>query len=159
MKKGFTLIELLAVIVILAVIALILTPAISKIVENAKKATAKESTIYYVDAVEKQMAISKFNKVKVINPGEYDVLTLKNEYDVYVKGKYPASGTVTVGEDSVIEAEICVNKYLVNYKDKTATVLRKCDEPEPEVIDASMVQYSEDKTVADVLDELHERMN
>ena len=36
-KKGFTLIELLAVIVILAVIALIVTPTIFKILENFKK--------------------------------------------------------------------------------------------------------------------------
>ena len=37
MKKGFTLIELLAVIVILAIIALIATPIVLNIVENAQR--------------------------------------------------------------------------------------------------------------------------
>ena len=36
-KKGFTLIELLAIIVILAIIAVITTPIILNIIENAKK--------------------------------------------------------------------------------------------------------------------------
>ena len=36
-KRGFTLIELLAVIILLTVIALIATPAIINIIENARK--------------------------------------------------------------------------------------------------------------------------
>ena len=43
-NKGFTLIELLAVIVILAIIALIATPTILGVVENARKGAA-ESTV------------------------------------------------------------------------------------------------------------------
>ena len=37
MKKGFTLIELLAVIIILAIIALIATPIILNVIDDAKK--------------------------------------------------------------------------------------------------------------------------
>ncbi len=40
MKKGFTLIELLAVIIILAIVALIATPIILDVVEDARKSTA-----------------------------------------------------------------------------------------------------------------------
>ena len=40
-KKGFTLVELLAVIVILAIIALITTPLILNVIENAKKGNYK----------------------------------------------------------------------------------------------------------------------
>lgn len=43
-KKGFTLIELLAVIVILAIIALITVPVVIKIIDNAKKGAAENST-------------------------------------------------------------------------------------------------------------------
>ena len=43
-KKGFTLIELLAVIVILAIIALITVPTVIKIINNAKKGAAEDST-------------------------------------------------------------------------------------------------------------------
>ena len=50
MKKGFTLIELLAVIVILAIIALILTPTINEIVGNAKKAGFKSSVNNIIDS-------------------------------------------------------------------------------------------------------------
>ena len=42
-NKGFTLIELLAVIVILAIIALIATPVILNIIEDARKSAAERS--------------------------------------------------------------------------------------------------------------------
>lgn len=52
MKKGFTLIELLAVIVILAILALIVTPIISGVISDAKKSAAARSLEGYVQAVE-----------------------------------------------------------------------------------------------------------
>ena len=42
-NKGFTLVELLAVIVILALIALIATPIILNVINDAKKQAAKDS--------------------------------------------------------------------------------------------------------------------
>ena len=59
MKKGFTLIELLAVIVILAIIALIATPIILGIINNAKEESDKRSTELYVKAVE--LAVARKN--------------------------------------------------------------------------------------------------
>ena len=56
-NKGFTLIELLAVIVILAIIALIATPTILGVIETARKGSAEQSALGYIDAVEKQVAI------------------------------------------------------------------------------------------------------
>ena len=56
-KKGFTLIELLAVIVILTVIALISTPIVLKIIENARYWVAKSSAIGYVEASEKGVIV------------------------------------------------------------------------------------------------------
>ena len=51
-KKGFTLIELLAVIVILAVIALITTPIVLGIINDAKEASNLRSVEAYAKAVE-----------------------------------------------------------------------------------------------------------
>ena len=51
-KKGFTLIELLAVIVILAVIALIASPIILGIINDAREASRVRSVEAYADAVE-----------------------------------------------------------------------------------------------------------
>ena len=55
-KKGFTLIELLAVIVILAVIALIATPLIMNVINDARKNSAKDSAYGIVKAMETSMA-------------------------------------------------------------------------------------------------------
>src|SRR5574344_1921750 len=52
MKKGFTLIELLAVIVILAVIALISTPIIIGLIDDARKESFKSSAYGIVKAGE-----------------------------------------------------------------------------------------------------------
>ena len=51
-KKGFTLIELLAVIVILAIIALIATPIILSMINNARESAAKSSALGYVESIE-----------------------------------------------------------------------------------------------------------
>lgn len=55
-KKGFTLIELLAVIVILAVIALIATPLIMGVIDDAKMGAAENSAYGFVKAVENSIA-------------------------------------------------------------------------------------------------------
>src|SRR5574344_193832 len=49
-NEGFTLIELLAVIIILAVIALILVPVISGVIENSKKGALQSSTYGLISA-------------------------------------------------------------------------------------------------------------
>ena len=56
-KKGFTLIELLAVIVILAVIALIATPMIMGVIDEAREGAARSSAYAYIHAVENEIAI------------------------------------------------------------------------------------------------------
>lgn len=54
--KGFTLIELLAVIVILAVIALIATPIIMNVINDAKNGANKDSAYGIVKAIETEIA-------------------------------------------------------------------------------------------------------
>lgn len=55
-KKGFTLIELLAVIVILAVIALIATPIIMNVINDAKEGAEKDSAYGIIKTLETEIA-------------------------------------------------------------------------------------------------------
>ena len=57
MKKGFTLIELLAVIIILAIIALIATPIVTNVVNDAKKSTAESEANLIVSGINNNCAI------------------------------------------------------------------------------------------------------
>ena len=61
-KKGFTLVELLAVIVILAIIALIATPIILNVINDAKKEAAKDSFYGYMDAIEKAIIVNDIDE-------------------------------------------------------------------------------------------------
>jgi len=73
MKKGFTLIELLAVIVILAIIALIATPIVLKIIEDSKSNSDLRSAEMYLDAVDYAIARSTL-KGQNIASGTYNIL-------------------------------------------------------------------------------------
>ena len=61
-NKGFTLVELLAVIVILAIIALIATPIILNVINDAKKEAAKDSFYGYMDAIEKAIIVNDIDE-------------------------------------------------------------------------------------------------
>ena len=61
-KKGFTLVELLAVIVILAIIALIATPIILNVINDAKKEAAKDSAYGYIEAIENAIIMNDFEE-------------------------------------------------------------------------------------------------
>ena len=76
MKKGFTLIELLAVIVILAIIALIATPIILGIINDAKEDSEKRSVENYAHAVELAVARYAASHDGVIPSGNF---TIKDE--------------------------------------------------------------------------------
>ena len=68
-SKGFTLIELLAVIVILAVIALIATPLIMGVIDDARKGSAKNGAYGYVKALENTVA-TEMIKDTTISPAD-----------------------------------------------------------------------------------------
>lgn len=56
-KNGFTLIELLAVIIILAIIALIATPIVLNVVDDAKKSAATSEANLIVSSVQNGCAV------------------------------------------------------------------------------------------------------
>ena len=66
MKKGFTLIELLAVIVILAIIALIATPIILGIINDAREESNERSVELYASAVRNGIAAYQLREGKEV---------------------------------------------------------------------------------------------
>ena len=111
-NKGFTLVELLAVIVILALIALIATPIILNVINDAKKQAAKDSAYGYMDAVEKYIVSSELED-KSIQDGTYRVEDL-NSMGVSVKGSIPDNGTIKIESGSVKRYDIGIDGYEVS---------------------------------------------
>lgn len=105
--KGFTLIELLAVIVVLAVIALIATPIVLNLVNEARVGAARESVTSYMKAVENTVLKEMVNGKDVTFCTSYNIdgTTLtgtgecKTTLTVDVSGKGPTAGTVTMKPD------------------------------------------------------------
>ena len=129
-KKGFTLIELLAVIVILAIIALIATPIILNMINDARKNAAKSSALGYIDAVEynngfAQLGTSDINGTyEEVKSGDVEAATQK--LGSHLKGKAPTSGTVTIdAKGKVTEATLCFNGYNVTYDGADVTKVEK----------------------------------
>ena len=86
-RKGFTLIELLAVIIVLAIIALIATPIIFNVIENAKIKSLENSCYGVIDAIRTKYAEGLLNLNKITN-GNVNELT--------VSGEKPIDGTWTI---------------------------------------------------------------
>ena len=110
-NKGFTLVELLAVIVILALIALIATPIILNVINDAKKQAAKDSAYGYMDAVEKYIVSSELED-KSIQDGTYRVEELNKK--ISVKGSTPDNGNIEIKNSSVKSYDIGIDGYEVN---------------------------------------------
>ena len=110
-NKGFTLVELLAVIVILALIALIATPIILNVINDAKKQAAKDSAYGYMDAVEKYIVSSELED-KSIPDGTYRVEDLNKK--ISVKGSTPDNGNIEIKNSSVKSYDIGIDGYVVS---------------------------------------------
>ena len=111
-NRGFTLVELLAVIVILALIALIATPIILNVINDAKKQAAKDSAYGYMDAVEKYIVSSELED-KSIKDRTYSVEELNN-MGVSVKGSTPDNGNIEIKNSSVKSYDIGIDGYVVS---------------------------------------------
>ena len=114
-KKGFTLIELLAVIIILAVIALIATPIVLNVIENARKSANKDSAYGLLDSAKLYYMESLLDESKSLSGNLIDKIN--------VSGSKPDSGTVYInnkGETAiaVVYDKIC---YIKNYSETDLT--------------------------------------
>ena len=121
MKKGFTLIELLAVIVILAIIALIATPIVLNIIEDAKANTTMRSAENYLKAVELSIAKSviktdgTLDGIYLVNKKgnlckEEDGISCKNDLKIEVDNEKPDAGSKVEIKNGKINYESTILK-------------------------------------------------
>ena len=115
-KSGFTLLELLAVIVVLAVIALIVTPFVTKAIDEAKKGAFKNSVYGIIDAAELYYASNLENRDEI---PDIDVTTNTLKY----KGEKPTSGLVRYDTEGKIKTLIIKGNNCA-YKDFTEADIR-----------------------------------
>ena len=116
MKKGFTLIELLAVIIILAVIALIATPIVLNVVDNARKSANKNSVYGLIDGAKLYYIESAFDTEK--QPKFDGITNILPDIKNSLSGKAPESGSLYINEEGNIGiAVVYDNKcYVKDFK-------------------------------------------
>ena len=114
-KKGFTLIELLAVIIILAVIALIATPIVLNVVDNARKSANKDSAYGLLDSAKLYYMESLLDESKSLSGNLIDKIN--------VSGRKPDSGTVYINNKGEIALSVVYDKvcFTKNYEDADLT--------------------------------------
>ena len=121
-KRGFTLIELLAVIIILAIIALIATPIVMRVIENSRKGASERSAENYVKAVETTIVTERMNGniiedgIYILNNGD---ICLNNECNktlvVTMTGTKPSSGKVKIENEKVTAHILTIGDYEEKY--------------------------------------------
>ena len=114
-KKGFTLIELLAVIIILAVIALIATPIVLNVVDNARKSANKDSAYGLLDSAKLYYMESLLDESKSLSGNLIDKIN--------VSGRKPDSGTVYINNKGETALAVVYDKtcFIKNYSDTDLT--------------------------------------
>jgi len=122
MKKGFTLIELLAVIVILAIIALIATPIILGIINDAREESNERSVELYASAVRNGIAAYQLREGKEVLPGTYNE-TNKLPFEVEYDGKVDCENII-ISETGKVSLEGCTvnngtKKYSYGIEEET----------------------------------------
>ena len=120
-KKGFTLIELLAIIIILAIIALISTPIVLNVIENARMRAAELSVTSYVKAIEGEVLYSSLEDKTYEDKDNYKY----DEINVDVNGTIPSDGNYSLKEGIVNNGTFCIDDYVVEYKNSVSKVINK----------------------------------
>ena len=98
-------------------------------INDAKKSASKDSAYGYIEAIEyeNQMSMLDNKKYQKINDGEYsDIEEITDR--IKLKGTKPTSGNITITNGRVTEAELCIDKYIVKYDGKEASVTGSCND-------------------------------
>jgi len=116
-RNGFTLIELLAVIIILAIIALIATPIILDVIEDAKKSAAKSEARLIVSGIQNYCAAAEM-KDQLNNTNTEDIcadesLDKADVAKMVDLGNADITGSVTLDGDKVTAITVVSNGYNV----------------------------------------------
>ena len=168
-KKGFTLIELLAVIIIIGVIALIITPIIIDVLHKQEKKTFEESVHGIMESIRIDTADDNFSL-----PREYyyknGTLTLEKAGNVEredlpatvkVNGRYEGEGRFIVDEDGdILVVNACNGTYCINNSknnnelvvekdDGTHNPVRDPEDPVIELIDGNVMMIGIGSTFVD----------
>ena len=125
-KKGFTLIELLAVIVILAIIMLIATPAILGVIEDARKGAFRSTAYGLIEAAEHQYSKRLLAGDEVIHY-TFTPEGINSDYLLEYKGEKPKNGSITVNNEGKVEIAIHNGTFcaIKTYEDSEVTVEKK----------------------------------
>ena len=147
-SKGFTLIELLSVIVILAIIALIATPIILSIIEDAREEANKRSIDLYASAVKN--AIATYQLHNDDEPTSFLDIEKYIEYDGKVdciKKELYSNGTFYLAECKVNgeEVEYTYGKEIVNLSSKVCKVTEGNGSTIGDIITCTLTNGDEDK--------------
>ncbi len=120
-KKGFTLVELLAVIVVLGIIALVITPVILEMIKTAENGTAESAMLGYVRAVEKYY-VDSLEEGKLLEDNRtYSVDELKKS--IKTTGAQPTSGEIFINDSGLVgTSRVCINNKYVDYDGTNAIV-------------------------------------
>ena len=111
-KKGFTLVELLAVIVILSIVALVTTPIILNVINDARAKGAEDKAWGTIDAVKLAYTEAQYGStakalgtdgltVTFSNDGTNNSATILGKA-VKISGDVPKGGTVKIAENGTI---------------------------------------------------------
>ena len=124
MKKGFTLIELLAVIIILAIVALVATPIILNVVDDARESAARSEASMIVSGVNNYCATAAMRNqldgsddicANGVEPTEVATMVNLGNAKVTDITYNPTSGAVTA-------LTITSNTFTVTYNGTTFSV-------------------------------------
>ncbi len=128
-SKGFTLIELLGVIILLGFILAIIVPKATASIEKARQNSAADSGLAYIKATRDYYNTNILDSDFALKSGKNYV----DKFDSYIdtKGDRPQSGYITIADDKIVYAKLCVKDYEVIYQNSDVTVSRTCTE-EPE---------------------------
>lgn len=125
MKKGFTLIELLAVIIILAIVALIATPIILDVVEDARKSAAKSEASMILSGIQSYCATEEM-KIQMNSMSADDAkckdsgITAEDVKSMANLGNAQVTN-VTVTEGNKYSFNVLSNGYLLDVNNGTIT--------------------------------------
>lgn len=104
-EKAFTLVELLAVITILGLIAITITPKVQSVIEDSNMDNYRNSVSGLLRAIETDHTESGLqNRVYTITEGKVDP-------DIDYKGSFKGSGSITYDDEEKVTVKVYNNKY------------------------------------------------
>ena len=159
--KGFTLIELLAVIIILAIVALIATPIILNVIEDARISAGKSEANMILAGINNYCA-SEDMKYQLDNSYERICTSSMDKDDVptMVNLGNATIDKIVYNGDKLTELEITSNnhKFTLCPSGTFAVDAESCPRDPNSLITKLLGQYSEDNTTGLVKDETNENL-